>query len=220
MTMARVPVGLARLLVVGTLGLALVAGTAPPGAFAKGGDHGNAGGNGNGGGDHGNAGGNGNGGGNQGNGKGDGGPAGGGPAGGGPGGHGAQATGGGASATADPSINGNGAGLGDAHGAANGPMLTHAIVALNATYAVPHQPPLAAAHEARMRQMAAYDRMMLAAIQLPGDTPAERAARDRAIAGARLQLAAATGRRLNPLAVERIDAALGLPPTDPQLGVR
>ena len=44
----------------------------------------------------------------------------------------------------------------------------------------------------------------------PCPTPAQRAARNRAIAGARIQLAAATSRRLNRAAITRIDALLGL----------
>jgi len=67
--------------------------------------------------------------------------------------------------------------------------------------------------------MAAYDRRMLEALQMPTGTPMERAARSRAIADARIQLAAATNRRLNAAAVSRIDALLGLTATDPRLGV-
>jgi hypothetical protein len=68
--------------------------------------------------------------------------------------------------------------------------------------------------------MAIYDRVMLKALQMPTDTPEQRGARDRAIAGARIRLAAATNRRLNPAAVSRIDSLLGLPASDPALGVR
>jgi hypothetical protein len=67
--------------------------------------------------------------------------------------------------------------------------------------------------------MATYDRMMLNALQMPTDTPEQQGARDRAIADARTQLAAATNRHLNPAAVSRIDTLLGLPATDPTLGV-
>jgi len=98
-------------------------------------------------------------------------------------------------------------------------MLGQAVVALNATFAVPHAP-AQAARDVRVRQMADYDRMMRAALTMPADTPAARAARDRAVAAARLHLAAATQRRLNIVAVARIDIALGLPPVDPRLGVR
>ncbi len=67
--------------------------------------------------------------------------------------------------------------------------------------------------------MAGYDRAMLHALAMPDRTPAQWAARDRAIASARIQLAAATKRRLNPGAVTRIDLLLGLPTSDPTLGV-
>jgi hypothetical protein len=71
----------------------------------------------------------------------------------------------------------------------------------------------------RIQQMTAYDRAMLHALGMPDRTPAQRAARNRAIAAARIQLAAATNRHLNPAAVSRIDALLGLPASDPTLGV-
>jgi hypothetical protein len=50
-------------------------------------------------------------------------------------------------------------------------------------------------------------------------SPAKRTARNRAIASARIQLAVATSRRLNRAAIIRIDAVLGLPASDPTLGV-
>jgi hypothetical protein len=62
--------------------------------------------------------------------------------------------------------------------------------------------------------------MMLSALQMPTDTAEQREARDHAITDARIHLAAATNRRLNSAAVSRIDALLGLPATDPQLGVQ
>jgi hypothetical protein len=98
-------------------------------------------------------------------------------------------------------------------------VLGRAIVAFNATYAVPHVT-TPASQDLRMRQMADYDRRMRAALGMPTGTLAERAMRDRAIAGARLHLAAVSQRRLNRVAVARIDIALGLPPADPRLGVR
>jgi hypothetical protein len=60
---------------------------------------------------------------------------------------------------------------------------------------------------------------MLRALAIPDLTPAQRAAGNCAIASAPIQLAAATSRRLNPAAVTRIDALLGLPASDPRLGV-
>jgi hypothetical protein len=61
---------------------------------------------------------------------------------------------------------------------------------------------------------------MLHALAMPDRTPAQRAARNRAIAGARIQLAVATSPHLNPAAISRIDALLGLPASDPTLGVQ
>jgi hypothetical protein len=104
--------------------------------------------------------------------------------------------------------------------AANGMRLSQALFVLDASYtAGPSAPPRAAGDD-RLRQMADYDQTMLSALGLPDGTPDQHAARNNAIADARLQLATATDRQLNPLAVEQIDAALGLPATDPLLGVR
>jgi hypothetical protein len=61
---------------------------------------------------------------------------------------------------------------------------------------------------------------MLRALATPDRSPTQRAARNRAIAGARIQLAAATSRRLNSAAITRIDAMLGLPASDPALAVK
>jgi hypothetical protein len=98
-------------------------------------------------------------------------------------------------------------------------MLRGVVVVLNAPYAVPR--PLARpVPDDRIQQMATYDLMMLNALQLPTDTLEQRGARDRAIADARIELAAATRRRLNPTAVSRIDSLLGLPASDPALGVQ
>ena len=107
----------------------------------------------------------------------------------------------------------------EARGPASSFRLRKAVVALNAAYAIPRLSPHAAL-DTRIRQMAIYDRMMLNALQMPTDTPEQQGARDRAIADARIQLAAATNRRLNPPAVSRIDSLLGLPPSDPTLGVQ
>jgi hypothetical protein len=61
---------------------------------------------------------------------------------------------------------------------------------------------------------------MLAALAMPAATPAEIAARDAAIAAARQnQLAAAANKGLTPGVVAHVDALLGLPPTNPTLGV-
>ncbi len=61
---------------------------------------------------------------------------------------------------------------------------------------------------------------MQTALALPDATPAEIAARDQAIASARsIELAAAANHPLSPPVVARVDALLGLPPSDPALGV-
>jgi hypothetical protein len=98
-------------------------------------------------------------------------------------------------------------------------MPNWAVVVPNAAYVVPRPPPHAAL-DARIRQMATYDRMMLNALQMAADTPEQQDTRDRAIADARIQLAAVTHRRLNPTAISRIDSLLGLPASDPTLGVQ
>ena len=72
----------------------------------------------------------------------------------------------------------------------------------------------------RIQQMAVYDRAMLRALAMPDRTPTQRGARNSAIAGARIRLAASTNRHLNPVAVSRIDSLLGLPTSDPTLGVQ
>jgi hypothetical protein len=98
-------------------------------------------------------------------------------------------------------------------------MLGRAVVALNATMAVP-RPPAQPGLDARIQQMAAYDRAMLHALAMLDRTPTQRAARNVAIAWARIQLGVVTNRRLNPAAITRIDALLGLPASDPTLGVQ
>ena len=61
---------------------------------------------------------------------------------------------------------------------------------------------------------------MLHALTMPGRTRAQQTARNVAIAWARIQLAVATNRRLNPAAITLIDALLGLPASAPTLGVQ
>jgi hypothetical protein len=98
-------------------------------------------------------------------------------------------------------------------------MLGRAVVALNATVVVLRPPPVQAAPDLRVQQMAVYDRAMLRALAMPDLTPEQRTARNHAITSARIRLAAATSRRLNPAAITPIDALLGLPASDPALGV-
>lgn len=61
---------------------------------------------------------------------------------------------------------------------------------------------------------------MLAALAMPTGTPAEIAARNAAIAAARSQeLEEAANKPLSPAVVAQVDQLLGLPPTNPALGV-
>jgi hypothetical protein len=98
-------------------------------------------------------------------------------------------------------------------------MLGQAVIALNATMAVP-RPPARPAFDARIQQMTGYDRAMLRALAMPDRTLTQQAMRNRAIADARIRLAVTTNRRLNPAAISRIDALLGLPASDPALGAQ
>lgn len=72
----------------------------------------------------------------------------------------------------------------------------------------------------RVGMIAAYDHAMVAALAMPTATPAQIATRNAAIAAARQnQLAAAANKGLTPAVVSRVDALLGLPPSNPTLGV-
>lgn len=97
--------------------------------------------------------------------------------------------------------------------------ISNATGALNAAHASP-QALANAAPGSRVGQVAAYDRAMLAALGMPGTTPAELASRMLAISAARAQLATASGKSLTPAVVARVDRLLGLPSTDPALGLR
>jgi hypothetical protein len=97
-------------------------------------------------------------------------------------------------------------------------QLASALGALNAA----HASPAALAHAApgsKVGQIATYDRAMLTALAMPDITPAQIAARNAAIAAARGQLAAASNKSLTPPVVARVDDLLGLPATDPTIGV-
>ncbi|WP_188967878.1 hypothetical protein [Neoroseomonas lacus] len=62
---------------------------------------------------------------------------------------------------------------------------------------------------------------MLSALALPAFTPTQVAYRNSAIASARAQeLDDAANRPLSAAVVARVDSLLGLPPSDPRLGVR
>jgi hypothetical protein len=61
---------------------------------------------------------------------------------------------------------------------------------------------------------------MLTALAMPATTPAQRAARSAAIASARShELTAAANKPLSQDVVARVDSLLGLPPSNPSLGV-
>jgi hypothetical protein len=61
---------------------------------------------------------------------------------------------------------------------------------------------------------------MAIALAMPANTPAEIEARNAAIAQAReTQLATAANKGLTPAVVARTDQLLGLPPSNPNLGV-
>ena len=69
-------------------------------------------------------------------------------------------------------------------------------------------------------QIAAYQSAMVAALAMPATTPAQVAARNAAIAAARADiLAPAANKGLTPGVVSAVDKQIGLPPSDPTLGV-
>jgi hypothetical protein len=86
-----------------------------------------------------------------------------------------------------------------------------------------HASPVARANAAPNSQVgliASYEQAMLAALAMPAVTPDEIAAKEQAIASARSQeLAAAANKALSPEVVAQVDALLGLPATDPTLGL-
>lgn len=183
-------VGLAIVLAGGSMGLAPVLPCGVSPAFAHGAGGGNGGGHGGGNGD--------------GHGGGNGGVAGQSAS------HGAGAASGGApgSAAGVPGI-----------GPANSGEISRALGALNAAHANA-QALASAAPNSEVGRIAAYDRAMLAALALPDTTPAEIIARDHAIAAARhFQLALAAKKPLRAAVVRRVDTLLGLPPSDPALGL-
>jgi hypothetical protein len=115
--------------------------------------------------------------------------------------------------------NGNGAHGVGGPGLANSHSIASALGALNAS----HASPTALSHAApnsQVGKIAAYDKAMVAAINMPSATPAQIAARQAAIADARsTQLAAASNKSLTPAVVAQVDKNLGLPAVDPTLGV-
>jgi hypothetical protein len=97
--------------------------------------------------------------------------------------------------------------------------LAAALGALNAS----HASATARAHassRSRVGKIAAYDKAMLTALAMPDATPTEVAARNAAIASAReTLLAAASNKPLTARVVAVVDHRLGLPPSDPRLGL-
>lgn len=115
-----------------------------------------------------------------------------------------------------------------AHGAARGSTphavadrtaIAGALGALNAAHASPRARDVAAANS-RVGRIAAYENAMRDALAMPEATQAQRAAKADAIAAARThELAAAANKPISPDVVTRVDSLLGLPPSDPTLGV-
>lgn len=116
-----------------------------------------------------------------------------------------------------------GLGLEQAHAqppvAASSGQLTSALGALNAGHA--NAAALAnAAPQSEVGKIATYDKAMLAALSLPTATPAEVTYRDQQIAYARdTYLVDAANKPLSPAVVAKVDNMLGLPTSDPTLGV-
>lgn len=96
----------------------------------------------------------------------------------------------------------------------------HAILgALDAAHASPAAQAHAAPHS-RVARITAYYHSMLMALAMPALTPQQVVARDEAIATARsTELAPAANKSLSPVVVAKVDSLLGLPPSNPNLGV-
>ena len=97
--------------------------------------------------------------------------------------------------------------------------LASALGALNAV----HASPTAMAHAAptsTVGMIGAYHSAMVTALAMPSTTPTQIAARNAAIAAARSSLLAqAANKSLTPSVVTAVDQRLGLPASDPTLGV-
>jgi hypothetical protein len=150
--------------------------------------------------------------------------------------HGSGGGGGAGHATAGHAAPGDGDGHANAHAsqaadgdgfadaAAHAPpaalgQLSAALGALNAAHASPAALAHASPHS-QVGRIAAYRSNMLAALAMPANTPQEVMARDTAIAQARASmLAPAANKSLTPAVVAQVDHLLGLPPSDPTLGV-
>jgi hypothetical protein len=151
---------------------------------------------------------------------GNGGDHGGGNAGGNSGGNG---SGGGAQANAGghggAALDRSGQAAGRGHGGSANGNLASAAGNLNAAHASPN----ALAHAApnsTVGRIATYNRAMVSALAMPTGTRAQRAARRDAIATARMGLAGAANKPLSGAVVARVDQQLGLPRSNPNIGLR
>lgn len=97
--------------------------------------------------------------------------------------------------------------------------LAAAMGALNAAHAAP--PALAhASPQSQVGKLATYRSSMQAVLAMPAFTPQQVVTRDNAIAEVRAStLAPAANKGLTPAVVAQVDHLLGLPPSDPTLGV-
>jgi hypothetical protein len=77
-----------------------------------------------------------------------------------------------------------------------------------------------AAPQSEVGKISAYDKAMLAALALPTATPAELAYQEQQISLDRsTYLVSASNKPLSPAVVAKVDSLLGLPATDPSLGI-
>ncbi len=117
----------------------------------------------------------------------------------------------------------------DGHADADGPAVANArglqgrlhkaLAALNAAHAS-HTALAHASPVSEVGRIAEYYRGMQLALAMPANTPAEVAERDQTIANLRSsQLALAANKSLSPPVVAQVDHLLGLPPSNPALGV-
>jgi hypothetical protein len=98
-------------------------------------------------------------------------------------------------------------------------QLLSALGALNAAHA--NSEAFAnAAPQSEVGKISAYDKAMLAALALPTATPAEVAYQEQQISLDRsTYLVSASNKPLSPAVVAKVDSLLGLPATDPSLGI-
>jgi hypothetical protein len=101
----------------------------------------------------------------------------------------------------------------------NHDRITAALGALNASNASATARTHASSRS-RVAKIAAYDKAMLTALAMPGATPPQVVARNAAIADARATLlTAASNKPLTASVIATVDRRLGLPASDPTLGL-